>query len=467
MERTLSTPIRRYFYPKFLPNQADALLKGGVKKNSVVSQSADMECGVNARALLTDGRGKKFISFDSLLYERDRLQSFIDWPFPQIPPTFLAKEGYHYTRIADRCVCVFCFKLFMRQNYKKVNDDEWIIDNHDPKDCPFKRGQPVGNVPLSHSMFLDRLPFHGEEWPIPKSRRVYAGNKARKPVILSSGEEFLPGGYEEEKEETSTVPEYGNIQGLSRYVTPKIGKYSTIESRLKSYILWPACLEQTPQQLAEAGFYCCGVSDHVRCFHCGNGLKNWESGDEPWEQHARWYPECYYVILMKGQNFIEEIRKKKPPCLSFCSVDREVTLVKPSSGRFNRILIGSFLNTLMESDVIKAVENMNFSRDNILAALIRRLQRTGMPFFNIQSCIVTMMEEMKPNITVSNVSPSITVIPLSSTPECKICMNNRLEVVFLPCNHLVACVKCTSQLVSPHCPVCMQNIEHTVKAIIS
>ena len=58
-----------------------------------------------------------------------------------------------------------------------------------------------------------------------------------------------------------------------------------------------------------------GLSDHVRCFHCGNGLRNWEKDDDPWEEHARWYPECNYVLLKKGQEFIDKVR-----CIELCCV---------------------------------------------------------------------------------------------------------------------------------------------------
>ena len=50
-----------------------------------------------------------------------------------------------------------------------------------------------------------------------------------------------------------------------------------------------------------------GLSDHVRCFHCGNGLRNWEMEDKPWEEHARWYPDCNFVLLSKGQEFIDKV----------------------------------------------------------------------------------------------------------------------------------------------------------------
>jgi hypothetical protein len=45
-------------------------------------------------------------------------------------------------------------------------------------------------------------------------------------------------------------------------------------------------LKQRPQELSDAGFYYSGKGDRVCCFSCGGGLKDWEEGDNPWEQHA-------------------------------------------------------------------------------------------------------------------------------------------------------------------------------------
>jgi len=33
-----------------------------------------------------------------------------------------------------------------------------------------------------------------------------------------------------------------------------------------------------------------GHGDNVKCFFCDGGLRNWEPGDDPWEEHAKWFP---------------------------------------------------------------------------------------------------------------------------------------------------------------------------------
>lgn len=48
---------------------------------------------------------------------------------------------------------------------------------------------------------------------------------------------------------------------------------------------------------------------------------------------------------------------------------------------------------------------------------------------------------------------------------CKICLDQELGVVMLPCAHLVACITCASSL--PDCPLCRQTIKATVRTFLS
>jgi hypothetical protein len=50
-----------------------------------------------------------------------------------------------------------------------------------------------------------------------------------------------------------------------------------------------------------------GVGDSVRCYFCGGGLRNWEQGDNPMEEHARWFPKCAHILLVKGQQYVDKI----------------------------------------------------------------------------------------------------------------------------------------------------------------
>ena len=62
-----------------------------------------------------------------------------------------------------------------------------------------------------------------------------------------------------------------------------------------------------------------GISDNVKCFFCDGGLRNWEPNDDPWTEHARWFPRCGYIRLCKGDEFIKEVQQKyaPPPVVSY------------------------------------------------------------------------------------------------------------------------------------------------------
>lgn len=50
-----------------------------------------------------------------------------------------------------------------------------------------------------------------------------------------------------------------------------------------------------------------GEGDSVRCYYCGGGLRNWDRGDIAIVEHARWYPTCPHVLLVKGHKFVQRV----------------------------------------------------------------------------------------------------------------------------------------------------------------
>lgn len=54
---------------------------------------------------------------------------------------------------------------------------------------------------------------------------------------------------------------------------------------------------------------------------------------------------------------------------------------------------------------------------------------------------------------------------LDDATICKICYNEELGVVFVPCGHIVSCVKCAPSLTT--CAVCRKKIEYYVRAYLS
>lgn len=344
-------------------------------------------------------RSKKFLSYDSLRYEKERRETFIEWPIYWLSADDLAADGFYYLRTNDHCACVFCRGIVGAWEVGDTPRGEH--QRHFPH-CPFIRGQPVGNVPITQSSILDRLPLDGEECPLPPPRCEYtvdetgaSSGRPMAPLYASSGR-HMPGSYAECKgpAKKSNI-NYDDI-GLRQYSGPKRKDYVTKESREKSFSRWPERVVQKPSEMAEAGFFYCGLSDHVRCFHCGSGLRNWEIDDKPWEQHARWYPDCNFVLLSKGQEFIDKVRRENPPYLRSTTASKESKprKVLASSGQF-KPLNDNDLEPLMKLDIMQAISGMGFPIETIRKALRRKLEQTGLPFFSLEPCIEAVLQIME------------------------------------------------------------------------
>ena len=91
----------------------------------------------------------------------------------------------------------------------------------------------------------------------------------------------------------------------------------TKEARLQTFLdnssIWPAHrIRATPHQIVDAGMYYLGERDRVKCWYCSGGLQNWERDDNPWEEHAKWFPLCEYVLQQKGPDYVHEIVLRFP-----------------------------------------------------------------------------------------------------------------------------------------------------------
>lgn len=100
-------------------------------------------------------------------------------------------------------------------------------------------------------------------------------------------------------------PALARYLGIAEITRPKHPTFRSLARRLETFATYPK--DQTPsaEKLAQAGFRYMGVSDRMSCFHCGGGVMNWMTYEEPWEEHARWYPNCGFVLQSKGAMFVE------------------------------------------------------------------------------------------------------------------------------------------------------------------
>lgn len=90
----------------------------------------------------------------------------------------------------------------------------------------------------------------------------------------------------------------------------KYPRYRLRRDRLTSFENWPKNAHVQPEGLSEAGFYYTGVRDECVCYHCGVKLGNWGIGDNAWENHVKFRPNCKHIVLTKGTEYIDIIQTK-------------------------------------------------------------------------------------------------------------------------------------------------------------
>jgi hypothetical protein len=125
------------------------------------------------------------------------------------------------------------------------------------------------------------------------------------------------------------------------------------------------------------------MSDYVKCFYCDGGLCNWEAGDDPWVEHAKWFPDCEFVRLNKSLAFVEECKRLAQSSSNSSVSDQEIISSSGSDSEeeFNDALGMRVVNEWMNTDIVLQLINLNtFNRDVIKAVLNRRWHEERQPF---------------------------------------------------------------------------------------
>ena len=176
--------------------------------------------------------------------EVDRLASFGRGLVLGTDPRALAAAGFY--NFDDRtALCFVCsFELFCHRRYSDPMQEHRAQSPY----CPFVRNIPCGNVPL---------------------------------------------------------PDIDDFRLLYRSGDHEYARY---EHRLASFgSLWPSAIRSdtlTPEILAEAGLYYTRCGDRTICHYCRRTFDQWQLTDDPWARHARHSPQCRFLLMTRGQNFI-------------------------------------------------------------------------------------------------------------------------------------------------------------------
>ncbi|XP_065927046.1 baculoviral IAP repeat-containing protein 2 isoform X5 [Magallana gigas] len=167
------------------------------------------------------------------------------------------------------------------------------------------------------------------------------------------------------------------------YDRAKYHEYAVMATRVSSFQDWPTSLTQTPQVLALAGFFYAGHGDSTRCFFCGGGLRNWEPGDEPWTEHARWFPKCAFVRQYRGDEFVALVQIRHQELETLDAMGEGATAASSVEQGSSVEQNGGLTSGLRQSDItafpsFQSVLEMGYSESEIREAF-NQLKGTKYP----------------------------------------------------------------------------------------
>ncbi|XP_012585345.1 PREDICTED: baculoviral IAP repeat-containing protein 2 isoform X1 [Condylura cristata] len=210
-----------------------------------------------------------------------------------------------------------------------------------------------------------------------------------------------------------------NSLGMLRYSISNLSM-QTHAARLRTFTYWPSSVPVRPEQLASAGFYCVGRNDDVKCFCCDGGLRCWESGDDPWMEHAKWFPRCEFLIRMKGQEFVDEIQARYPHLLEqllSTSDTPEEENADPPIIHFGPSENHKEDTVMMNTPMVKAALEMGFSRSLVKQTVQSKILSTGENYKTVNDIVSALLnaedekrEEEKERQTEERASDDLSLI---------------------------------------------------------
>nr|XP_010947620.1 baculoviral IAP repeat-containing protein 1 isoform X1 [Camelus bactrianus]XP_010947621.1 baculoviral IAP repeat-containing protein 1 isoform X1 [Camelus bactrianus]XP_045368339.1 baculoviral IAP repeat-containing protein 1 isoform X1 [Camelus bactrianus] len=186
--------------------------------------------------------------------EAKRLKTFVTYEsYSSWTPQEMAAAGFYFTGVKSGVQCFCCSLILFGTSLRRLP-----MEDHKKlrPDCEFLLGKDVGNI-------------------------------AKYDIRVKNPENKLRG---DDK-----------------------ARYQEEKARLESFKNWPFYAQGTsPRKLSAAGFVFTGKRDTVRCFSCGGCLGNWEEDDDPWKEHAKWFPKCEFLQCKKtSEEIIQYIQSYK------------------------------------------------------------------------------------------------------------------------------------------------------------
>jgi len=173
-----------------------------------------------------------------------------------------------------------------------------------------------------------------------------------------------------------------------------------------------------------------GRGDIVFCYYCGGGVCQWSKEDDAWIEHAKHYPNCAYLVLIKSRSFIHNVQKNAKERVTG---QRKTNSVSVSFQRSN--------SSPDKEHVLSSKKNLSLLQK--IVKTCKRSKKASKQEHGLQETLTRLQDER----------------------NCKLCTLEEAIVVFIPCGHLFVCKYCAASLTD--CPICRVKINEFVKVYFS
>ncbi|XP_033739515.1 E3 ubiquitin-protein ligase XIAP-like isoform X2 [Pecten maximus] len=348
-----------------------------------------------------------------------RRLSFRAWTKPQHNTDILVDSGFFFTGEED---IVRCFHCDIGLAEWDPEDDPWVEHARHSPDCPFLKSR-------KDERFINNIQL---QWA-----QIYSPKHPHMDTTAKREESFKPS--------------------------------------------WPQdFVMQTPRQLAQAGFFYTGATDTVRCHYCDGGLREWEPNDDPWTEHARWFPLCKFVIKIKGLQFIQNsaVPENVPdghedlPAAASQGTACAPTFVEECKKK-------EWKNPLF-SAASESVLSVGYSKSTVKEAIMLYIERTGRRDFSAKDLMEIAFEleeqgraSFSEDIDIVSVEEEFQLTPTAMKMEnrylkekllCVTCKERERCMLFIPCGHRITCGICSKE--QKICPVCSSEVTRAVKTFL-
>ncbi|XP_069136336.1 uncharacterized protein [Argopecten irradians] len=262
----------------------------------------------------------------------------------------------------------------------------------------------------------------------------------------------------------------------SKIYSPMHPEFKTMQARVETYgSSWTSQdLKQSPEEMADAGFIYTGPADCVRCFYCGGDVWDWETTDVPWNEHARYFPFCKYLLNRKGIDFVIENDSSEDDFEDelMSSPTKEIGTIRGGSPfelewGDGGIISGHIGISDVSSDVDILLDTMDYDEENgdsancpQIEGMTHRENITEIPDKTDSNDVKDEDNDLLAN-TFETLQRENTLMKERAT--CKICCDGDIQLIFLPCGHLVACRQCGVAVTV--CLICSATVQGTLKTV--